>query len=141
MRRLITDLVLEHFTRDENVGSVAWCTSSPMTRMPEVGRRLAAARAFVEVLDIVDEEIRDPCPVFDQGASVVGSPSLSILAKVAAERLHSPRAIYGRGYGSECRYGLETTRISKRNGQRAVTAHGVTHNALSRHISGKFRLD
>src|SRR5258706_7085565 len=90
---------------------------------------------------LIDEEIRDPCPVFDQGASVVVSPSLPILAKVAAERLHPPRAIDGRGYGSESRYCLETARISKRHCQCAVTAHGVAHNALSRHISAKFRLD
>ena len=65
------------------------------------------------------------------------APCLPVVAEIAAQRLDAPRHLRRCNDRREGAGGAVATRMVQRNGQSAMTAHGVTEDGLSRGIDGK----
>ena len=88
---------------------------------------------------IVHQQIGESGAVLDQRDRIMPAPGLLVVAEIAAQRLDAPRHLRGRNDRRKGAGGAVAIGMTQRDGQRAMTAHGMTEDGLPRwHLTGKF---
>src|SRR3546814_9203069 len=72
--------------------------------------------------------------ILDQSRGIVAAPGRPVGAEITCQRLLPPRHARRRHNRGEGRDGLESVRVLEREGERAVTAHGMAGDRLTRPV-------